>query len=219
MSNKLLTIGLDGATFRVIKPLVQEGRLPNLERLLRGGVHGILQSTPDTNSPCAWSTFITGKNAGRHGIFGFFENMPNSYRVRFLNGSFRSGKSLWKILSENGKRVGVINVPFSYPVEEVNGFIIGGPDSPSKTAEQFAFPAHIMGEVEGKAGSYIIEAGASALVRQGRKTEAIAKLQECIECRLRTAKYLIEKEDYDFFMVVFTESDRIQHHFWKYIFV
>ena len=217
MKRKLLVIGLDGATFRIIKPLVEKGRLPVLQGLLKSGVHGILESTQDTNSPCAWSSFITGKNPGKHGLFGFFENKPNSYEVRFLNGSFRNGKSLWKILSDQGKKVGVINVPFSYPVEEVNGFMIGGPDSPSKNDHKFCFPQGIVKEVEDEAGTYIIEAGASALVRQGKIDKAIEKLHECIQTKISCAKYLLKKNDYDFFMVVFTESDRIQHHFWKYI--
>lgn len=217
MNKKLLVIGLDGATFRIINPLVAQGKLPVLQGLLEKGVHGVLESTLDTNSPCAWSTFITGKNPGKHGIFGFFENMPNSYQVRFLNGSFRSGKSLWRILSEHGKKVGVINVPFSYPVEEVNGFMIGGPDSPSKNDPKFAFPDGIISEVEDRAGKYIIEAGASALVRQGKLEQAIDKLNECIGARIAATKYFLKKDSYDFLMVVFTESDRIQHHFWKYI--
>ena len=215
--NKLLVIGLDGATFRIIRPLVEQGRLPTLKRLINQGAHAVLESTLDTNSPCAWSTFITGKNPGKHGIFGFFENMPNSYQVRFLNGSFRSGQSLWRIISDHGKKVGVINVPFSYPVEEVNGFIIGGPDSPSKSDPKFAFPGGVVRELEDAVGRYVIEAGASALVRQGKLRQAIEKLHECIDTRTAAAKYFLQTGAYDFFMVVFTESDRIQHHFWKYI--
>ena len=76
MEKKLLVIGLDGATFEIINQLVKNGMLPTFNMLLKQGVHGVLESTLDTNSPCAWSTFITGKNPGKHGIFGFFENKP-----------------------------------------------------------------------------------------------------------------------------------------------
>jgi len=217
MKKKLLVIGLDGGTFQIINQLVNEGMMPTFNRLLKQGVHGVLESTLDTNSPCAWSTFITGKNPGKHGIFGFFENNPGSYGVRFINGSFRSGKSLWKILSEHDKKVGIINVPTSYPAEEVNGFFISGPDAPSKNHHGFAYPDGIVGEIEEKVGEYIIEAGASALVRQGRFKQAIEKLHECINAKISIAKYLLKRDEYDFFMVVFTESDRVQHHFWKYI--
>ena len=217
MKKKLLVIGLDGGTFQIINQLVNEGMMPTFNSLLKQGAHGVLESTLDTNSPCAWSTFITGKNPGKHGIFGFFENIPGRYGVRFINGSFRSGKSLWKILSEHGKKVGIINVPTSYPAEEVNGVFISGPDAPSKNHPRFAYPDGIVGEIEEKVGEYIIEAGASALVRQGRFKQAIEKLHECINAKVSIVKYLLKRDDYDFFMVVFTESDRVQHHFWKYI--
>jgi predicted AlkP superfamily phosphohydrolase/phosphomutase len=217
LTEKMLVIGLDGATFSIIKPLVDGGKLPTFQRLLKHGANGVLESTPDTNSPCAWSTFITGKNPGEHGIFGFFENLPNSYEIRFLNGSFRNGKSLWRILSEHGKKVGVINVPFSYPVEEVNGFIIAGPDSPGKNDRGFAYPDGIIREIETHTGDYMIEAGASALVRRGNVAEALYSIQRCIRARAAAARYLLKKDDYNFFMVVFTETDRVQHHFWKYI--
>lgn len=217
MSGRVLVIGLDGATFRIIEPLVKQGRLPTCQRLLEKGAYGPLLSTPDANSPCAWSSFITGKNPGKHGIFGFFEPVPNSYEIRFLNGSFRSGKPLWRLLSEQGKRVCVVNVPFSYPAEAVDSILIAGADSPSKTDPQFAHPAGILEELEEKVGEYLIEAGASALVRQGKVAAALKKLDECIAARVAVAKYLLAKDTYDLFMVVFTESDRVQHHFWKYL--
>jgi len=217
LKSKLLVIGLDGATFRIIDPLIDKGLLPTIQRLRDKGVYSVLDSTVDTNSPCAWSTFISGKNPGKHGIFGFFEAKPNSYDVRFLNGAFRSGKPIWRILGDNGKKVGVINVPFSYPAEEVNGFMIAGPDSPNKYDDKFAYPPGVISELEMNSGPYIIEAGASALVRQGKLSQAIQKLHDCIEARVAAARYFLKRNSYDFFMVVFTESDRVQHHFWKYI--
>lgn len=216
-NHKLLVIGLDGATFQIIKPLVQEGRMPTLKKLLSSGTHAVLTSTLDSNSPCAWSTYITGKNPARHGIFGFFDTAPGSYQLRFLNGSFRSGKSLWRILSENGKRVGVVNVPFSYPVEPVNGLMIGGPDSPNKSDDGFAYPKGLIKELEQASGKYVIEAGASALVRQGKLDLALEKLKECIDSRVSAVSHLLRSQDFDFFMAVFTESDRVQHHFWKFL--
>lgn len=217
MNSKILVIGLDGATFDIIKPMVKEGRLPHIQKLMMEGSHGILRSTPEPNSPNAWSTFVTGKNAGKHGIFGFFEVIPGTYNVGFVNGSFRRGKSLWKILSENGKRVGVIHVPTTYPAEEVNGFMISGSDSPNEYDPDFTFPKGLISEVEKKAGKYIIESGASALVRQGKLDKALEGLHESIRQRTSTAKFLFREYPSDFFMTVFTETDRVQHHFWKFI--
>lgn len=97
-----IIIGLDGATFDLIKPLVKEGRLPTLKRFLENGTNGVLLSTHQSNSPQAWTSFMTGKNAGKHGIFDFVEPVPNSYDVRFINASYRNGKTLWRIVSDAG---------------------------------------------------------------------------------------------------------------------
>lgn len=217
MSRKVLIIGLDGATFRLIKPLVEAGKLPTLQRLLQEGTSGVHHSTYETNSPNAWSTFITGKNAGKHGIFGFFETTPQSYELRFVNGSFRHGKSLWRIVSDHDYRVGVVNVPMTYPAEAVNGFLIAGPDAPKKEAPGFTFPPRMLQAVEAEVGSYTIEAGASALVRQGRPDKALLALHESIRKKTAVAKCLLTRHECDLFMITFTEADRVQHHFWKYI--
>ena len=97
---EVMVIGLDGATFDLIDPWIKEGRLPNLERCLNRVISSRLRSTPLSNSAQAWSSFITGKNPGKHGIYDFFEPKRDDYGIRFINASFRKGKSLWKILSE-----------------------------------------------------------------------------------------------------------------------
>ena len=71
--NRLLVIGLDGATFDLIKPWVRQGELPNIAKILQRGVHGELKSTVPPMSPPAWTSFMTGKNPGKHGIFHFVE--------------------------------------------------------------------------------------------------------------------------------------------------
>ena len=71
--NRVLVIGLDGATFDLIDLWVKEGKLPNLAKCMEQGVRANLKSTPLSNSAQAWSSFITGKNPGKHGIYDFFE--------------------------------------------------------------------------------------------------------------------------------------------------
>jgi predicted AlkP superfamily phosphohydrolase/phosphomutase len=217
LKGRILIFGLDGATFRVARPLALAGRMPTLARLLERGAWGEHTSTPEINSPNAWSTFITGKNAGKHGIYGFFETAPGSYDLRFVNGSFRAGKSLWRIATEHGRSVGIVNVPMTYPAEEVNGFIIAGPDAPSQDAPGFCSPPDLLREVVKAKGPYVIEAGASSLVRQGRPAEALRALEESIRARTEAACWLVRHHPTDLFMMTFTEADRVQHHFWKYV--
>jgi predicted AlkP superfamily phosphohydrolase/phosphomutase len=213
---KVLVIGLDGATFDLIEPWVAEGKLPALGALMKQGCWGNLISTLQSNSAQAWSTFITGMNAGKHGIYDFIRPILGSYMVQFTNASLRDGKSLWKAASENGLKVGIMNVPMTYPPEAVNGFLISGVDAPGVNSD-FAYPPEILAELDKSVGSYILEAGVTGLIRRGRPDLALSKMDKTIEMRYKAAEYCIKHKDWNLFMVVFTEPDRVQHFFWKYI--
>ncbi|HLG28773.1 MAG TPA: alkaline phosphatase family protein, partial [Candidatus Brocadiales bacterium] len=214
--NKVLVIGLDGATFDLIKPWVKDGKLPTLKRVLEKGAHGVLLSTHQSNSPQAWTSFMTGKNAGKHGIFDFVEPVPNSYDVKFINASYRNGKTLWRIISNAGEKVVVINVPITFPAEEVNGCLISGWDSPGLSQDS-VYPPDLLREINKEVGNYILEPGVEGFVHKRRLDLALNKMYESMESRFKTAKYLLKNKDWDFFAVVFTSIDRAQHYFWKYI--
>jgi len=215
-SNKVLVIGMDGATFDLIDPWIEQGRLPALAVCLRKGTRSRLLSTPLSNSAQAWSSFITGKNPGKHGIYDFFETLSDSYGVRFLNASFRKGRSLWRLVNHAGKKVGVMNVPITYPAEEVNGFLIPGLDSPG-IDDDFAYPKGLMEEINSKVGGYILEAGIWGHIRRGRPDKALEGLLEMVKTRTATARYLMAEKAWDLFVVVYTATDKVQHHFWKYM--
>jgi predicted AlkP superfamily phosphohydrolase/phosphomutase len=214
--HRVLVIGLDGATFDLIDPWIEEGKLPMLAQCIEEGTRSTLQSTPLSNSAQAWSSFITGKNPGKHGIYDFFEAIGDSYGVRFLNASFRKGKSLWGLASDAGKKVGVMNVPMTYPPEAVNGFLIPGLDSPGIDGD-FAYPKGLMEEINREVGGYILEAGIWGYIRRGKPGIALQKLLEMVKIRTATAKYLMQNRNWDLFVVVYTAIDKAQHHFWKYI--
>src|SRR3569832_2836857 len=98
MSNpKVVVFGVDGATFNVMRPLIEKGRLPHLAKLIKNGVSGPLQSTvPPVTAP-AWVSFMTGVNPGRHGIFHFVANSHLDYEEGTLLGSAQIGeKTLWQ---------------------------------------------------------------------------------------------------------------------------
>ena len=214
--SRVLVIGLDGATFDLIDPWVKEGKLPILGQCLREGTRSTLWSTPLSNSAQAWSSFITGKNPGKHGIYDFFERVPDGYGVRFLNASFRRGKSLWRLASDAGRRVGIMNVPITYPAERVNGFLIPGLDAPGMD-NRFAYPRGLMDEIDQEVGRYILEAGIWGYIRRGKPDVALEKLLEMARVRTATASYLLKAKEWDLFVVVYTATDKAQHHFWKYI--
>ena len=149
---KVLIVGLDAATPALVEKWVAEDRLPNIASFLSEGAWGSLESVPNRHSGPAWSTMVTGLNPGKHGIFWFTEDKPESYEYRFVNGSFRQGKAFWRILSEEGQRVGIVNVPVSYPAETVNGVFVAGLDSPGTNDPRFTYPPELRHEVVKAAG-------------------------------------------------------------------
>ncbi|NIO22274.1 MAG: hypothetical protein GTN76_16490 [Candidatus Aenigmarchaeota archaeon] len=214
---KVFVLGLDGATFDLILPWAAEGKLPHFSRLLAEGSWGPLESVPNMRSAAAWTSFMTGKNPGKHGIFEFFEPIPQTYDLRFIHGEMRKGKTLWALLSGRGKRVGVINVPMTYPAEEVNGFLIAGLDAPGPESSYFCYPAELSEELKRRFGPYILEPGLTGCLVGGKPELAVQKLHQELMQKEKITVYLMQKYKWDFFMVVFRSLDAVQHCFWKYM--
>jgi predicted AlkP superfamily phosphohydrolase/phosphomutase len=209
----VVVIGLDGATFVLLKPWLEQGKLPALRRLIEEGTHGELLSTVPPLSPQAWTSFMTGKNPGKHGIFEFTDFEPQSYNIRFTNATSRTGKSLWRILSEENKKVGVINVPMSYPLEQVNGFLVSGFEAPG-VHSTFTYPPDLYKRIRKAVGKYDIHGDYWST--KGPEYY-IKKTLETIDNHAAVTSYLISQHDLDFFMPVFCSTDRIQHFCWKYM--
>jgi predicted AlkP superfamily phosphohydrolase/phosphomutase len=213
MVEKVSIIGLDGATFRLILPLVKKGRLPTLESMMKKGAWGELESTIHPLSPQAWASFMTGKNPGKHGIFEFIEHKPHSYDLHYVNGGFVQGKKLWELLSSAGKRVCIINVPFTYPPDKVNGYLVAGLDSPGIHSD-FCYPPHLLDDLVKKFGEYQLRQHPYKATPEG----FLLKISEQFDYILKIAKYLKAKESWDLFMVVFESTDLVQHFYWHYAF-
>ncbi len=216
---ELMVIGIDSATFDLIGPWMEAGELPNLARLMKEGVHGELTSTTPPISPPAWTSFMTGKNPRKHGIFGFFEPLPNSYTVRHTNGGSRRAKTIWKILSESGRRVGIINVPMTYPPEEVAGYLIAGMDTPDERSK-FIHPPALQEELAREFGKIetIVYHFRQKLGSSYRSAHRAYKLWERLEeRRAKVCAYLMQRHPTDLVMVHFFAVDQIQHYFWHYM--
>ncbi|MHC4474157.1 MAG: alkaline phosphatase family protein [Planctomycetota bacterium] len=212
---KVFVLGLDGATFDIIDPLIAKGQLPNLGDLIRQGCGQELLSTIHPYSAPAWSSFMTGMNPGKHGIVDFTQHIKSEYKLKFLNASHRQGKSLWRVLSDHGKRVGVVNVPFTYPPEKVNGFMISGMDAPS-TNSDFTYPKELSGEIAARVGEYVIEVGVKDYIAKGRPKDFLREIKHAFELQMKTLEYLIDNKPWDFFVYVCRLTDQVQHYFWKY---
>lgn len=217
--NKVTVVGLDGATFDVIHPLIREGRLPFLKKIIDQGASGALTSVIPVNSAPAWGSFSTGMNPGKHGVYYFTERIPGSYNTRFTHSITRSGKPLWMIVNDSGRKVGVINIPVTFPPDMVNGFMISGLDTPSTTCS-FTWPENLYDELKQEVGDYAIEPEEARIVQLKNdkdRFQFINAIRSNTHLRWKCAQYLCEKFSPDLFIIVFTATDRIQHRFWKFM--
>lgn len=151
--NKTLLVGLDAACWPYLEPLLNAGRMPNLQRLMDGGSWGTLQSTLPAATPVAWASIITGKNPGKHGVFDMMWRRPNSYDLSLTHAGIRQGTPFWQRLNESGIKVGLVNVPFSHPPTALDGFVLCGFGTGRET-NNLTYPASLLAEVEAQFGPY-----------------------------------------------------------------
>ena len=208
---KLVVIGLDGAPYPLLQRWCREGHLPNLAALIDRGSHGVLRSTMPVHSPTAWASFITGLNPGKHGVFDFVRRAPSSYELQVVRADHIPGASLWRHLSENGRRVGIMNVPMTYPPEEVNGFLLSGLGTPDYA--NYAYPPALREELD--QASYRVNK--KFFFVPERQEEWLDDVFAMTEHRGQMAVQLMEKKKWDFFMVVFRNTDEICHFFWHHM--
>jgi predicted AlkP superfamily phosphohydrolase/phosphomutase len=208
---RLLVIGLDGATFDVIRPMVAAGELPNLAALMEQGSCGLLESTIPPFSPPAWASFMTGMNPGRHGIFGFVNFNPLSYahlESGWVDATSLAGHTFFDILGQAGYRLAVLTVPITYPAWAINGYMVAGAPCPD-TAIGLACPEDFAAELP-RRYTFL------STFWSKPNAEIIAGLYDMLDHRTALALQLIDEKGLDALVVVFGATDRAQHNFWRY---
>lgn len=217
----LLIFGIDSATLTLAAPWIEQGELPTLGRLARAGAVGRLWSVPNMITPPAWTSFATGCNPGKHGIFYFTERVSGSYEERFIKGAARAMPPFWMLLSEAGVRTTVLNVPMTYPADPVAGLMVSGMDAPGVEATGFTHPPELGSELLARFGELLGRGSLSGaighLMLAGRLDAALEVLERRVEMRTALAQYLLERVPVDVFALVHTEVDGVQHYFWRFL--
>ncbi len=214
--HKVIVIGLDGATFDLIEPWAREGHLPTLARLMDEGARGLLASTVPPMTGPAWTTFMTGKNPGKHGIYDWIYRHRDSYDVSPTTARHCRDATIWSILSDAGQRVCAFNVPMTFPPKPVNGVQISGMPAPS-TKVTITHPVELLSEIERDVGEYLVYPDPGQAYSDQGVDAFLDRLYRTTARRLEVMNYLRAREDWDFFMLVLNGTDTVQHAMWKYM--
>lgn len=213
---KVFCFGLDGATWKVLRPLVERGDLPVLASLINQGVAGELRSTQPPLTPAAWSSFQTGCNPGKHGIIDFVAFDRDRHSSHFVNATSLRVPTLWQILSSHNYRVAVVDLPVTYPPPRVNGVIISGLMTPNRESP-FIHPAALRDELETHLGYPwpLLQEKQDEAHRHRDFSAFLGRMQQFIDSRISAMDFLLRREAFDVGFVQLQCIDFLQHPFWN----
>ena len=204
-------MGIDGATWVLIAPLVSKGALPNFSRLVADGFTAVLDSTIPAISPAAWTSIFTGVNPGKHGIVDFYLREKGGF-VSCMS-RYRTCKTIWDILSELGRRCIVINDPVTFPPQKINGIMTTGLLTPYDS-NNWIYPENLRNELDIVAQGYETDVPNNFQRVLNDKTAALGILANLAKKTLRLSKYTATKVEWDVLAPIYTTTDRLQHYYW-----
>jgi predicted AlkP superfamily phosphohydrolase/phosphomutase len=212
---RIFLLGLDGMTLRIVEPYVRANLLPNFKKLMKHGSYGTLRSTILPLTPPAWTSLATGKGPAKHGLYGFRKRVGYTTEL-VTRSSSDECEPLWKIMSRSGMRVSVLNVPFTFPPDEVNGVMVSGMMTPG-TESDFVFPPGVRDEVLRVVPDYRLDVTEEEVV-QCRDSDMLLKGVFDVTVGLRKlVNHFLDDGPWDLFYVVFVGPDRLQHFLWNRI--
>ena len=206
---RAILVGLDGVPYTLLCTLIDRGITPNLGRLAAAGPDRFKQmdaSLPEISS-VSWSSFMTGLNPGRHGIYGFMDLKPGSYQMYFPSYPHLKAPALWDTLGQRGLRSVVVNLPGTYPARAHAGVLISG--FVAIDLKKAVHPPSFLPKLE--AMGYRIDVDTS------RATDAeflYRDLDETLQAREKAFDLLWDEEEWDLFVAIITGTDRLQHFQW-----
>lgn len=206
---RVFVLGLDGVPHSFLQRGIESGQFPCLRALAeRAGMKKIRSELP-TVSSVAWTSFITGTNPATHGVLGFVDRVAETGELFIPTGRNRRAPAIWKRLSDQGRSAIAINVPASYPPEQIQGCVIAGFLCPAlKKVTPRSDVAQKLKEID-----YVIDVEA-ALGRQADKQPFLDQLRKALDRRRELAHWLLDHEPWDYFQLHIMETDRINHFLW-----
>jgi predicted AlkP superfamily phosphohydrolase/phosphomutase len=205
---RVFVIGLDGGSWNIIKPLIAQGHLPNMAGLMEGGAWGVLKSTFPASTCPAWFTFSTGMKPSRLGIYHFQGMPPLENRVQYHKYGDLSDIEFWDVLTQEGISSGIINNPLLYQRKPHLGFIVPGSVIPE--SQYLSYPEGLLDELHEVTGEYEFDQQGVYVIDDATLLSGCLRVAEK---RTEAMAYLLEKHPTDFFLGVYTITDRVSHRF------
>ena len=199
-NSKCIVIGLDGATFELINPLIKQGKLPTIQKMVEEGTHGVLKSTiPPLTGP-AWVSFATGNNPGKHGCYDFELPKNDIDQIEMISTKDINGDTFYEVLDREKKKCILINLPCTYPPKisgvVITGFLTRGRD--------FIFPRSLIQDIPEFKKYRIVPNFYDSIKKY------VSDVRKLERVRFECAKKLFKK-DWNFFFILFQGTDWVQH--------
>lgn len=216
---KVVVLFLDGGTWTVIDPLLEAGKLPNLKKLIKKGARANFKSTIPPLTSFVWPSILTGKWAGKHGVYNFYSldeknNLKLNKKYKETNiDEYTSNKYLWDFLTEKRIRSIFLDVPMTFPPKEVEGILISVP--PHSIENDFTFPSGYKEKLLKKFPQYDFRLRYRAGDDERSKSKLFKEICSFLKSRFEVTDYLLKNEQWDFFITDLVASDHVQHWFWK----
>ena len=220
-------LGLDGATFTVLDPLIERGVMPFLGSLAAGGVRATLASITPPLTPPAWTSLMTGKRPGEHGVYDFFQkDAPDSEYFHFASSQDVGSATIWSVASAHGKRVVSLNFPLMFPPPDVDGYVVPGGWMPWRQLRLGCHPPGLFDRLK-TLPSFEPKELALDMKLEAKAIEGCAEEEYVEWIQLHTRReqrwfeilrYLLAEDDsVDLVAVMFDGPDKLQHLCWRFI--
>ena len=201
-------VGLDGVPCTLLQDMMERGVMPNTKKILEGGVlRDMTVSLPEISS-VSWSTFMTGKNSGEHGIFGFTDLKEGTYDMTFPQFKDVKTETIWDVLGEHDMRSIVINQPSTYPAREMPGVLISG--FVAIELAKALYPRKYLASLARARYAVDIEAAEC----KDNPERLFRDLKSTLDARRAIMDELWEKEEWNLMEVIVTGTDRLYHFAW-----
>jgi len=226
MGRQTILIGIDGATFSILDPLMEEGIMPFLQQLIHSGARAELLSVVPPLTPPAWTSLMTGCSPGQHGVFDFFrKESPDSHHIRIVNSHDVGCETVWSIVSRNGMRATSLNFPLMFPPPKINGYVVPGGWMPWRQLRLGCYPPELYDRLKGlpnfNARELAMDMSHEEKAIEGcRREEYEDWIQQHIRREQRwfdVLHYLMREEPCELTAILFDGVDKLQHLCWRFL--